>query len=55
MNAYSVRCISPGAFNGFRAEVDGPGGVRGIGYGHTERAAIANAWRAYWRKAGMRR
>lgn len=50
MNAYAVRCIPPGAFNGYRAEVDGPR-HRGIGYGSTEREAIRRAWSAYWKAA----
>lgn len=51
MTAYSVNCYEPGPFTGFYATVTAsPGGLRGTGYAHTERAAISAAWREYWRK-----
>lgn len=54
MNAYTVRCIPPGAFEGYRAEVeDAYAHYRGIGYGGTEREAIRRAWSAYWKKAAV--
>lgn len=52
MIAYSVRSDFAAGGGMFRAEVDGPGGVRGIGHGYTERAAITDAWRSYWRRVG---
>ena len=52
MTAYSVNCYEPGAFTGWYATVTAsPGGLRGTGYGRSEREAITNAWRDYWRKA----
>lgn len=50
MIAYAVRSNFTAGGGMFMAEVDGPGGVRGTGYGYTERAAIADAWRSYWRR-----
>lgn len=51
MRAYAVQVYEPGAFNGWYATVTATGGLRGTGYGRSEREAITNAWRDYWRKA----
>lgn len=52
MRAYAVQVYEPGAFNGWYATVTATGGLRGTGYGSTEREAIRRAWSDYWRKAG---
>jgi hypothetical protein len=46
--AYAVRVELALGGSMFEAEVDGPGGVRGIGYADDERNAIENAWRDFW-------
>ena len=51
MNAYAVNVYEPGAFEGWYATVTATDGIRGVGYGPSERQAISNAWREYWRKA----
>lgn len=50
MRAYAVNVYEPGAFNGWYATVTAQDGLRGTGYGHTEREAVTNAWREFWRK-----
>lgn len=50
--AYAVDTYPPGAFNGWYATVTRTtDGLRGTGYGRTEREAVRTAWNAYWRKA----
>lgn len=53
MTAYSVKVEPPGAFNGYRAVVDGPKGVRGTGYADSERRAVEIAFADLWDKAGL--